>query len=851
MNITFLDPWFLLLIAVLPLLWVMARRPLDKGQLALRSLLLLLVVLALAKPIIFKSSSDKHHIIVVDLTDSLSNEQKEKAVGALDDLMAQMPSGDSHKIIILGNDAGTGSNPHLKDALYISSASSSSVSAALKEAVENIPLGGQGAISLLSDGRATDQNWAAALTEIQDRGIPVHSLDLAGPQDDIYISRLAPDGKMREGQTSKVMVEISGKGAGLQLELYADDKLWATSEEFNSDGTAHVILKVEAEQRGFITLEAKLIVPEAVRDMDKSNNSLSDLVAVAGPLRLLYLGERQQKGAEKLKLLLGTGFTVSEANKNQPLDESFPLDDYDIVVIDDRPARTLPDAFQKHLALAVRQDGLGVFFAGGRSAFGEGGYKKTPMAKLLPVEFRQRDEKKDPSVSLAIVIDSSGSMSGRPLEIAKHMAKLAIKRLKPHDKVGVVEFYGNKQWAVPLQSAANKVAIERAISRMQAGGSTTLYPAVEEAYYGLKNMETRFKHLLVIIDGDMGGDDYEPLIRRMAKDGITVSTILAGQSLHHQEMFDMASWGRGRFYTVGDRFSLVDIILKRERSTKMPAYHPGKHTVLNRTGPGWLGDVESIPDLRGYVETRLKPGGELLLEEKNKKHPLLASWRYGLGRVTSLMVEPLGQGTSGWRDWSEYGAMLGRILSRTAADMDSFSYEISRKGHQVTLTATRTVQDRNVVPVAWVLSEGPEALSFRQRSPDIYQATFTTPPQQAVRIDAAAMAPREDLAYTDITRKISLASRAYDGILPERNVSPAGGLDMRHLSGVTGGELLDGDDLILSPVISRNNGLSLSGTGLWPYLLLLAILTYLIELLYRRWPTGKIKTAAMKFRENG
>lgn len=844
MSVIFLHPPFLFLIAVLPLLWVMARRPVDMGQVLLRGILLLLVILALAKPVIFDAGTNKHHIFIVDLTDSLSTEQKQEAVEALDSLIGQVKAGDRHTTLVMGGVAGIRDEPGFKDAVYLSPSNRSSLSAALKEAVESIPIGGRGAVSLLTDGRATDQNWADALRAIQDRKIPVHILDLAQAQDDIFISGLTVDGDLREGQTSTVFVEISGSGEGLRVEIYADDQLWAASGEFDNEGTRQIALNVEPKRQGFVSIEAKLIVPAAALDKDKSNNNLNDLVAIAPPLRLLYLGERQRRGAEKLQGLLGAGFAVSE-EQDRPLDETFPINTYDLVVIDDRPAKALPEAFQTLLKQAVRENGLGVFFAGGRSAFGEGGYKGSEIEKMLPVEFRQRDEKKDPSVSLAIVIDTSGSMAGRPIELAKHVAKLAVGRLKPHDMVGVVEFYGNRQWAVPLQSAANKIEIDRAISRMQSGGATNLYPAVEEAYYGLKNMNTRFKHLLILIDGDMGGDQYEGIVRRMAKDGITVSTVLAGYSLHHQDMFDVASWGRGRFYTVGNRFSLVDIILKREQTTKLPAYHPGQHKIASRTGPGWIGDIEPLPDVRGYVETKMKPAGELLLEIDGKKHPLLASWRYGLGRVTSLMSEPFGSGTSSWQDWPEYGAFLGRILSRTASDMDVFAYDIARAEFSVTVTARRMGRDRDIVPAAWMLDEVavPDELTFLQRSPDLYEANLQIPHGQLVRVEAVSRHTDKPINYEKTSRKYRLASAAYDGITPERQVSP-NGLDMGRLRMLSGGEVLDRGNPVLSPSVSKNDDRSLSVKNIWPYLLLLAILVYLLELFYRRWP-------GLTFRGNG
>jgi len=750
MNIIFLNPWFLLLLVGLPVLWFMARHPRDKTQIVIRGLLLTLVIMALAKPIIFNKSSDKYHILLVDLSASLSLGQRDKLLQTHDSLIAQMDANDSYRTIVIGNSADDDSSGKLSDAIYLTSHSSSSISAALKEAVENIPDGIQASVTLMSDGKATDRQWSGAMQTIQDREIPIHTISLDQTNDDLYLSRLISNDKMREGQTAKLLVDVYGSGNGLKVELYADDMLWATSQVFDSDGYAKVALDVEPKRDGYINVEARLIVPSDTLDTNPDNNRITNLLAVLPPLQLLYLGERQLQGAEKLQTLLGTGFKVSEA-EGRLLDETFPLDSYDLIVIDDRPASSLPNAFQIHLDKAVRENGLGLFYTGGRKAFGEGGYKNTPVEKLLPVKFQQNIEKKDPSVSLAIVMDTSGSMQGKPLELAKHVAKLAIGHLKPHDMVGVVEFYGNKQWAAPMQSAKNKTELERAINRMQADGSTVLYPAVEEAYYGLKNMKTRFKHLLILIDGDLGGDDYEPIVRRMAKDGITVSTVLLGQSIHHQEMFDVASWGRGRFYMIGDRFSLVDLTFKREQKSEKPSYHTGKFGVQNQTGSGWLGDATSIPDITGYVETTLKPGSEVLLAEAKKNHPVLASWRIGLGRVTSLMSEPIGNGTSNWHDWPSYGAMLARVMSRTAMDIGSFDFNITRSGHKVMVSAQRTSKDSNTTPIAWLLDETEEEkeLTFIRRSPDLFQASFIVAPDVAVQVEASSIPMGQSVVYNN------------------------------------------------------------------------------------------------------
>src|SRR5690606_29298363 len=98
---------------------------------------------------------------------------------------------------------------------------------------------------------------------------------------------------------------------------------------------------------------------------------------------------------------------------------------------------------------------------------------------------------------------------------------------------------------------------------LDAGGGTVILPAIEEAFYGLQNVDTRYKHVLVLTDGGVERGAFEPLIRRMADKGMTVSTVLVGGTLHSEFLVDIANWGKGRFYAVPNRFNLPEVLLKQ------------------------------------------------------------------------------------------------------------------------------------------------------------------------------------------------------------------------------------------------------------------------------------------------
>src|SRR5690606_6689173 len=109
----------------------------------------------------------------------------------------------------------------------------------------------------------------------------------------------------------------------------------------------------------------------------------------------------------------------------------------DAVVVDDLPASDWPEAAQQELVEAITTAGTGLLLAGAHRSLGPGGYADAALAAVLPVDLPQREERRDPSVSLVLVIDTSGSMGNR-IDLAKEVARLAIRRLLPHDKVGIV-----------------------------------------------------------------------------------------------------------------------------------------------------------------------------------------------------------------------------------------------------------------------------------------------------------------------------------------------------------------------------------------------------------------------------
>ncbi|MHC4515528.1 MAG: vWA domain-containing protein, partial [Planctomycetota bacterium] len=174
----------------------------------------------------------------------------------------------------------------------------------------------------------------------------------------------------------------------------------------------------------------------------------------------------------------------------------------------------------------------------------------------------------------------------------------------------------------------NAIDIQRALNRLDAVGGTILFQPIEDAYFGLRNVQTRYKHVLVLTDAGVESGPYEQLMRRMARDGICVSTVLVGPGRHSEFLVELADWGRGRFYNAADRFNLPEIMLKQPSSARLPGYRVGVQEVEAQGGQGWWGQTDRPTRKRSRLSA--------------------ATWRPASGPAPTCCCAPARTATRSW-----------------------------------------------------------------------------------------------------------------------------------------------------------------------------------------------------------
>jgi Ca-activated chloride channel family protein len=346
------------------------------------------------------------------------------------------------------------------------------------------------------------------------------------------------------------------------------------------------------------------------------------------------------------------------------------LSSYDLVILDNVPAFRLTHAKMENIETYVRDLGGGLLVVGGSQSYGAGGYFRTPLERILPVEMRPPARLDFPHVALLFVLDKSGSMGAGPeggtkLDLAKAAAVAAADIMNPTDQIGILAFDSAWHWTLPFRPVGKGEWINDKLAALQSDGGTDMYKAMLEARRAILGKEAAIKHVIVLSDGLTDKEDYQSLVQQLARAGVTVSTVSVGDDADVKLMAEIAREGKGRGYAAIDPQTIPQIFTTETLLISRDLLIEKTFAPLVAAPAGPLRGIAqgSLPRLRGYVLTYPKQRSELLM--KAGEDPLLVSWRHGLGRVMAFTSDLSGRWGKEWVAWQGLPQWAGQLARDT------------------------------------------------------------------------------------------------------------------------------------------------------------------------------------------
>ena len=153
---------------------------------------------------------------------------------------------------------------------------------------------------------------------------------------------------------------------------------------------------------------------------------------------------------------------------------------------------------------------------------------------------------------LIFVLDTSGSMSGFPIEKAKEAMSLALDGLNPQDTFNLITFSGDTHilFPAPVPATPRNLREARAFLQSRYGsGGTEMMKAIRAALEGGEARD-RVRVVCFMTDGEVG-NDLEILAEVQKHSNARVFAFGIGSSVNHFLLDNMARYGRGEVEYVG------------------------------------------------------------------------------------------------------------------------------------------------------------------------------------------------------------------------------------------------------------------------------------------------------------
>lgn len=862
MQIEFLRPWALLLFPLcIVLVWLLSKKMRIRSRMkkasyiAIRVVILLLLVFSLSGLRIQMNSKMTTTIFLVDVSDSMG-ENVENAQNFVRNAISELPDDNKTGIVIFGAD--TRIEQFVTDRKIFTEiqsevlATATNLEQGVQTALAMFPEESAKRIVLLTDGVQNEGdilNTASSFL-LHDIELKVVKYD-AISGDEVYITDVTVPDVIHIGDSFQVQVDVySNVATNAVITLYSGRTFKGQQSVILQKGTNKFVFLDEGVETG---TQSYRVTIEAEKDTLSANNSYSAFTQIDAKPRILVVEGENGFGEAFRDILETCGYYYDVVTPSGVPNELSDLLLYKTVVLIDVHLDDLRTGFTDCMESYVKDYAGGLIVTGGDNSFALGNYQDSVLEDILPVSMSLKGENEIPKMAIALVIDHSGSMSSSSIDggdigitcmdIAKQAAVSALSSLREIDEIGVLAFDDKFTWAVSLQPATNLDSIKKKINSIEVGGGTSIYPALEEAVKAISNSDAQIKHIILLTDGQDGYNQYNPVLKVLTEQGITLSTVAVGNGADVTTMQMLAEEGGGRYY-------YSDASQKLPRIFAQEIFLSGKRYLINEEFTPILVNRHDIikgifdngtPNLYGYIASTAKPTSIVILES-HMEDPILTVWQYGLGKTVAWNTDVTNQWTMDFAGWTPYAQLWRNILDYTISDTTLGGDSLEVISHSTSATIVYEPEeyttDTTITAVVMDENSGKQEVTFYPTAPGTYEAEIPM---------------TEQGVYS-----INIRNRQGDEIVKNVNTATAMQYSVEYR--------MDGNSTSLEKFVIEVGGIWITEASqvfntmlhqvkankdMTDYILLIALVLFLLDIIVRRWNLDYMTAVSRGFKTIG
>ncbi|WP_066411775.1 VWA domain-containing protein [Sutcliffiella cohnii] len=808
--------------------------------LTLRTFVYLLLILALSVPQLLYPVQGLHTIFIVDQSESVKRVENEM-LKAVNTAVASKGKEDAVAVATLANkttlerafstEPGKLSSVSKNDETYFTN-----LEEGLTFASQYIPPDAKGRVVLLTDGVETSGNVLSQAEILAAKNVEVDVIPFQPAHvKDVLISNFTTPKSGFVGETIPLTIAVeSNVDSEGELIVTQNNETVIRERVAIAEGRNYFAYQVPLQQTGMYTFKAEII---AESDEVVENNLSYAITNVSGEPRVLVV-HNDGNGQNIYDSLQTSGWNVDQVSSELLPTSLAGFLQYDSILFHNVSAHHLSESQMNMMETAVRDFGVGFVMTGGNESFGLGGYFKTPIERILPVDMDVKGKKEIPSLGLVIVLDRSGSMMGEKFDLAKEAAARSVELLREEDTFGFIAFDTEPWIVVETEPIENKAEVMETIRSTPLGGGTEIYTALQLGYEQLVDLPLKRKHIILLTDGVSPHGDYESLIEEGLENNVTLSTVAIGGDADRSLLEELAEYGTGRYYDVIDASSVPSILSRETALTTKTYIEDNPHYPSIVGGYDWSRHfTEGVPSLNAYIATTIKQRAEeLVISEKDD--PVLARMNYGIGRTVAWTSDVTGAWSGDWPAWTGWSSLWNEIVTWSLPSFESGQYDVHQSITDGKATVNIEALEDPFMPLQVVVSsndgEVVEAIT-KQTGPGQYEVTFPALPNMYF------------LTVSQGDNDVPINTYSTGIVVPystEFEQKPMNALLMEQLTTMTGGKVLE------EPVEAFrdwNGNVYRTQTVITPFIVL-AFLLFFLEVAIRRFGFTPLHKLGLLFR---